>query len=109
MTEDGKPVRHRSRSSGARGERDRRQGQRTENRVSDLLTRLADMEKVNLRLRGSCATTARALAEISGHWDAVYEAMQGRVEERDAPRRSEQQDVTDVEPRSIAGLRPRGS
>ena len=51
-----------------------------ENRVSELLLRLADIEKVNLRLEGAALTTARALAEISGHWDAVYEAMR-RVEE----------------------------
>jgi hypothetical protein len=55
-----------------------------ENRVSDLLMRLADIEKVNLRLEGAALTTARALSEISGHWDAVYEAMR-RVEEREDP------------------------
>jgi hypothetical protein len=46
--------------------------------------RLADIEKVNLRLEGAALTTARALSEISGHWDAVYEAMR-RVEEREDP------------------------
>jgi hypothetical protein len=46
-----------------------------ENRVSDLLTRMADAEKVNLRLERAALTTSRALADISGHWDAVYEAM----------------------------------
>jgi hypothetical protein len=37
--------------------------------------RLADVEKVNARLEQAALTTARALQEISGHWDAVYEAM----------------------------------
>lgn len=55
-----------------------------ENRVSDLLTRLADIEKVNVRLEGAAATMARALREISAHWDAVYVAMR-RVEEGEAP------------------------
>ena len=45
-----------------------------ENRVADLLG-LADVEKVDRRLEDAALTTARALAEISGHWDAVYEAM----------------------------------
>jgi hypothetical protein len=48
---------------------------RVENRVADLLTRMADVEKVNARLEEAALTTARALAEVSGHWDAVYEAM----------------------------------
>jgi hypothetical protein len=46
-----------------------------ENRVSDVLSRMADVEKVNHRLEEAALTTARALAEIAGHWDAVYEAM----------------------------------
>ena len=54
-----------------------------ENRISDLLLRLADIEKMNARLEQAALTTARALSEISGHWDAVYEAMR-RAEEPDA-------------------------
>ena len=46
-----------------------------QNRVSDVLSRMADVEKVNARLEEAALTTARALAEIAGHWDAVYEAM----------------------------------
>jgi hypothetical protein len=46
-----------------------------ENQVSDVLSRMADVEKVNHRLEEAALTTARALAEIAGHWDAVYEAM----------------------------------
>jgi hypothetical protein len=30
---------------------------------------------VNARLEEAALTTARALAEISGHWEAFYEAM----------------------------------
>jgi len=48
---------------------------RLENRANDLLTRMADVEKVNTRLQEAALTTARALEEIAGHWDAVYEAM----------------------------------
>jgi hypothetical protein len=43
--------------------------------------RIAEIEKVNARLEEAALTTARALQEISGHWDAVYEAMR-RGEER---------------------------
>jgi hypothetical protein len=46
-----------------------------ENRTADLLMRMADVEKVNARLEEAALITARALGEISGHWDAVYEAM----------------------------------
>ena len=55
-----------------------------ENRVTDLLLRMADAEKVNARLEQAALTTARALSEISGHWDAVYEAMR-REEDTGAP------------------------
>ena len=37
--------------------------------------RMAEAERVNSRLEDAALTTARALADISGHWDAVYEAM----------------------------------
>jgi hypothetical protein len=37
--------------------------------------RLAEVEKVNARLEVAALTTARAMQEISRHWDAVYEAM----------------------------------
>lgn len=46
-----------------------------ENRLSDVLTRLSDAEKVNARLESAALTTAKALQEVSRHWDAVYEAM----------------------------------
>ena len=51
---------------------------RLEIHMSDLLTRMADIEKVNAELEEAALNTARALGEISGHWDAVYEAMRRR-------------------------------
>ena len=45
-----------------------------ENRVSDLLLRLRDAERVNARLEAAALTMAQALAEISDHWEAVYQA-----------------------------------
>jgi hypothetical protein len=44
-------------------------------KVRDLDSRMAEVERVNARLEEAALTTARALEEISGHWDAVYEAM----------------------------------
>ena len=51
---------------------------RLEIHMSDILTRMADIEKVNAELEEAALNTARALGEISGHWDAVYEAMRRR-------------------------------
>ena len=48
---------------------------RLENLISGLLTRMGGVEKANGQLEGAALTTARALQEISGHWDSVYEAM----------------------------------
>ena len=48
---------------------------RLEIHMSDILTRMTDIEKVNAELEEAALNTARALGEISGHWDAVYEAM----------------------------------
>ena len=45
------------------------------NKLEDFGRRLSEVERVNSRLEEVALTTARALAEISGHWDAVYEAM----------------------------------
>ena len=36
---------------------------------------MAEVERVNARLEQAALITARSLQEISGHWDAVYEAM----------------------------------
>ena len=49
--------------------------------------RLSDVEKVNERLQEAALTTARALSETSGHWDAVYEAMRRKDESQEAPER----------------------
>ena len=40
-----------------------------------LEVRLAEVERVNARLEEAALTTARALGEVSRHWDAVYDAM----------------------------------
>lgn len=41
----------------------------------DLEQRVAEVERVNTRLEEAALTTARALEEVSRHWDAVYDAM----------------------------------
>jgi DNA-binding transcriptional regulator YbjK len=43
--------------------------------VSVLHERVGEVEQVNARLEVAALSTARAMAEISSHWDAVYEAM----------------------------------
>ena len=53
-------------------------------KLAELDGRLAAVEKVNTRLEEAALTTARALGEISGHWDAVYEAMRRRDESQEA-------------------------
>jgi len=44
-------------------------------RLATLEERLAEVERVNARLEEAALTTARALGEVSRHWDAVYDAM----------------------------------
>jgi uncharacterized coiled-coil protein SlyX len=56
-------------------------------RLSDLEKRMAEVERVDTRLEEAALTTARALEEISGHWDAVYEAMRRRDTSQEAPKR----------------------
>jgi len=41
--------------------------------------RMAEVERVNARLEEAALSTARALGEVSRHWDALYDAMR-RVE-----------------------------
>jgi hypothetical protein len=53
-------------------------------RVEELSKRLSAVERVNTRLEDAALTTARALTEISGHWDAVYEAMRRKDESQEA-------------------------
>ena len=43
--------------------------------VATLDQRVSDVEDVNARLEDAALTTARALDEISRHWDGVYRAM----------------------------------
>ncbi len=49
-------------------------------KIRALEWRLGEVERVNARLEQAALTTARALQEISGHWDAVYEAMRREEE-----------------------------
>ncbi len=44
-------------------------------KLRGLEDRLAEVERVNARLEEAALTTARAMAEVSRHWDAVYDAM----------------------------------
>ena len=44
-------------------------------KIRDLETRLGEVEAVIPRLEAAAATTARAMEEVSSHWDAVYRAM----------------------------------
>jgi hypothetical protein len=43
--------------------------------VARLESRMTEVERVNARLEQAALSTARAMEEISRHWDAVYEAM----------------------------------
>jgi hypothetical protein len=45
------------------------------NKILALETRVTEMEAVINRLESAALTTARALEEVSSHWDAVYRAM----------------------------------
>ena len=44
-------------------------------KVRSIQERPAEVERVNARLEEAVLSTARALAEVSRHWDAVYDAM----------------------------------
>jgi uncharacterized coiled-coil protein SlyX len=44
-------------------------------RVRALETRLADVERIIEGLEAAAQTTARALEEVSTHWDQLYRAM----------------------------------
>jgi hypothetical protein len=56
-------------------------------KLDALEKRLVEVEHVNARLEDAALTTARALSEISAHWDAVYEAMRRRDEANVAKKR----------------------
>jgi hypothetical protein len=49
-------------------------------RLEAIEKRLDEIEKVNARLEDAALTTARVLGEISGHWNAVSEAMRRKDE-----------------------------
>jgi len=44
-------------------------------KLDSLETRLAEVERIIEGLETAALTTARALEEISSHWDSVYRAM----------------------------------
>jgi hypothetical protein len=44
--------------------------------------RLAEVERVNAQLEEAALTTARALGEVSRHWDAVCDATATRRQNR---------------------------
>ena len=44
-------------------------------RIHAIETRLADVERVIVGLEAAAQTTARAMEEVSSHWDSVYKAM----------------------------------
>ena len=43
--------------------------------VNSLETRLAEVQRIIKGLEATALVTARALEEISSHWDSVYRAM----------------------------------
>ena len=45
------------------------------NKILALEARVTEVEAVIARLEAAALTTARALEEVSSHWDAVYRAM----------------------------------
>ena len=45
------------------------------NKLRAVESRLAEVEKIIERLEAAALTTARALEEVSTHWDDVYRAM----------------------------------
>ena len=53
-------------------------------KLNDVEKRVADVEKLIARLEEAALTTARALEEVSGHWDAVYEALRRRDSSQEA-------------------------
>jgi len=44
-------------------------------KIKALESRMTEVEEVIPRLATAAQTTARALEEVSAHWDAVYRAM----------------------------------
>ena len=67
-------------------------------RLEAIEARVGEIDKVVGRLEGAALTTARALQEISHHWDAVYDAMR-RAEEGDWGQVRRERDAMDVSDR----------
>ena len=44
-------------------------------KLLDVETRLTEVERVIRGLESAALTTARALEQVSSHWDSVYRAM----------------------------------
>jgi hypothetical protein len=59
-------------------------------KIRTLEDRLAEAEHVNAQLEDAASTMARALSDVSRHWNAVYEAM--RRAERTDPESSSDRD-----------------
>lgn len=49
--------------------------ERIGHKIDALESRMTVVEEVIPRLEAAASTTARALEEVSRHWDAVYRAM----------------------------------
>ena len=49
--------------------------ERVGHKIESLEARVKEVEAVIHRLETAAETTARALEEVSAHWDAVYRAM----------------------------------
>ena len=77
-------------------------------KIRSLGERLAEVERVNARLEDAALTTARALGEISRHWDAVYEAMR-RAETIDPETSSERDHAASGARRRRSEAAPPGS
>jgi hypothetical protein len=64
-------------------------------KFAELEKRVAESEKVNARLEQAALITARALQEVSGHWDAVYEAMRREEAASVGPEQDQSDEVRD--------------
>ena len=67
--------------------------------------RLAEVERVNARLEEAALTTARALGDVSRHWDAVYDAMR-RTETIDPETTSERDNAASRVRRARGAMQP---
>jgi hypothetical protein len=73
-------------------------------KIRSIEERLAEVERVNARLEEAALTTARALGEVSRHWDAVYDAM--RRSEAFDPETSSERDHLASNARRQGGAAP---